>query len=453
MGLGHDGVTGEGAGVVSFPIAHVDTSWIDRDVAGIKDTPYWESVEVESTPFLVQMRDGPATALSGDTSAYVTRDTTVREVMTAGGDLLDWEARIKKAHDGAVVHLPGGSMLSHYAVHAVVRGLPVVFTKDAPRIGDTLKANTTAPTPQYADVARGLAFGTRVEPRNVQDSANAIYAAVMATHQVSAMANTTDGALAVGMGVGFMLRTATATLLGEMRHKLPDMPRARDVVYTKALNTYSKSRNKLREAWHVFYNGSWVQGFGGKKWANIAMAAIALDGAALAFAKRPGKREFNAMIADLHTLLNAVHNNGSWMSKFTGNNPLDDAASGRIASILKGAYAFRPWVAEARGAALALWAKRALKRPVTNEKADVRMRLQAGYKKLWVEANVKAPHASWQHGIKVISNSEYERLSRVLQTCEPSPDADNAGYMIIGPVEMPYLPRKAKQLIKSLGVN
>lgn len=380
VGESNDGVTGKGTGVVTLPLAHVDYSWLDRTAVGITDTPYIESVQSPNDwsdspdTWAVQLRDGPAvTRLNAD--AYIPRDVTVAEVWTADGDLLEWESRIKSAPEGVAVHMPGGSMLSHYAVHAVMREIPVVFTESAPVIGTTLKANVNDAA-FYTEVAYGLTFGIQAKmPYDSADSGRPLTVGLLATHQSIAMITTRDGALCVGAGAAFLLRAATAACLGEARHHanfrnnvLAENIRSaagRGSVYRAALANYPRYRKLLAHLWEVFTWDGWDSGYGGRRWAMCAAATIDLDTRALAFMRHPVARTYKRMILALHTLLNQIHNGGSWVGKFgLTESALDDAAAGNPESILQAAYTARRFILAARRVtSIQPWARNALPKP------------------------------------------------------------------------------------------
>lgn len=380
VGVGHDGVTGGKSGTVTFPLAYVDfESWLDKSEAGITDTPYVEGVQA-THPYAVQLRDGPKAVSCG--TSYVTEPTQVTDVWLADGDLLEWETRVKKAPKGTVIHSPGGSMLSHYAVHAVMRGLPVVFTASAPRIGDTLRPTVKRARVNYFAVARGLAFGLtqrleldgitgddyddddRQTDRRTLPSASlraAMRATVFTAHQATAFQTSTEGCLALGIATGIMLRAASAACLGEVRHArsyvewnaMPEeltgvCSKSRDQIYYNAFSNYKKAREKLSGTYDVFMLPGWSSAYGGTAWAGVTRATILLDLAARTFTKRQCRKTFLEVIAGLHTLINAVHNGGSWFNKFISLDDLDNAAAGDPQFTMAAAYALRPLVMDAR---------------------------------------------------------------------------------------------------------
>ena len=96
IGKGHDGATSGAAGCITLPLAHLNLEQFDLESLGVLDTPYFESVrnsEYGKQISIVQIRDGarPPETLGN----FIPRDVTVTNVLTAGGDLLEWERLIK----------------------------------------------------------------------------------------------------------------------------------------------------------------------------------------------------------------------------------------------------------------------------------------------------------------------------------------------------------------------
>lgn len=359
VGRGHDGVTGKGNNVITLPLAHANFEWVNKKEAGITNTPYIESVtDEEGNIKLVQLRDGPAVSLNAaEDGTYIPRTTRVQVVIKADGDLLKWETRMKRAGEGTVVTMPGGSMLSHYAVHAVLNHIPVVFDGRALKRGDRLKANVKAIAVDYSAMARGLTYGlTKVPTGN-----NIIrvcrkwmrFAAVMA-HQATALTSTQDGAIALGVAVGYMLRCAAGAARAEARHVPTDIDKMvtkggdREAYYYEYAHDYLRARVELPIVHEAFEKGSWHTAFGGKRWGGISGAVIALDRAANEFLASPSTATYTPMLASLHTLLNAIHNGASWVTKFIETKILDRAANGHIQTILSAAYSAHVYITGAR---------------------------------------------------------------------------------------------------------
>jgi hypothetical protein len=280
-------------------------------------------------------------------------------------------------------------MLSHYAVHAVMRGLAVVFTADAPRVGDTLKANTDTPNVDYHSMARGLSYAMG-EKLEMDTSAKRVKLSAFAAHQTTGLMRSPDGCLAIGLGIGYLIRTATAAVLGEARHgrrhqngpkAIPVMAQddSRNEVYRRALVSYSASRRQLTKTWNLFHNGKWSCGFGGRRWSNVTSALIALDSAALRFVHGPNQETFQNAVTAYHTLLNAVHNGGSWVGKFVAVSMLDRAAKGEISLILEAAYATHPLTLQARAADVLAWSTKSLARPKLGKPSTLQVYISAGY--------------------------------------------------------------------------
>jgi len=157
-GPGNDSVTsGTSPNIAEIPVK--STAWAWRRavellfplLSGVREFfefpvyPYLELVEHKETVQLVQVRDGPEQPGGHN---YVPRTFEVKEVLTAhvGILLLEWERKIESLEnlDGLIVYAPRMSLSSHYCVHAIAKGIPVV-TEHCPEVGQIIKASTGRP--------------------------------------------------------------------------------------------------------------------------------------------------------------------------------------------------------------------------------------------------------------------------------------------------------------------
>ncbi len=152
-GMGNDGVTAGKDTETTFIAAPSNVEYVRRQLhrgAGnsgaaslsFKKCPYFEIVEHKKDAFCVQVREGPALPVESDFIPCTTKIKQVRILSKArfGGlpDLMDWEKICKKLPPDTVVHFPGGNLASHYAIHAIQRGIPVLCGKAKPGVGETI---------------------------------------------------------------------------------------------------------------------------------------------------------------------------------------------------------------------------------------------------------------------------------------------------------------------------
>jgi hypothetical protein len=148
--LGNDGATGTGKPTRFIPASSGATVF-NQHVAsrllgaygpkevGINTSAYLEIVEDQDWSRLVQTRDGPEQTTATD---WVPKDGyEVCNVLVLSGepDLLSWEKDIQAfaKEAGPVLYAPGLGLSSHYAVHAIANGIPVITSK-MPNVGDKL---------------------------------------------------------------------------------------------------------------------------------------------------------------------------------------------------------------------------------------------------------------------------------------------------------------------------
>jgi hypothetical protein len=352
IGKGHDGATSGAAGSVVLPLAHVDLTDYALESLGVYDTPYIESVQSKSKSSfgggvtIVQIRDGarPPETLGN----FVPADVTVTEVLNAGNDLLVWEQLIKEAAPGTVAHHPGGNLLSHYSVHAVTHGVPIVFDSDAPKVGDVLKA-TSAGVAEFdiEALCRGIAagMGVRIDGDHNTEIIRIVF---FALHQSAALKTTAAGCQVIGIAAALFARFTTAACLGELRHykygKGYHRGAERHQVYSKVFEDYATTSRELRQAWKVFFTGKWPSNFGGKRWAQCTYETIKLDRAIYDVCNSTEQAVGVSLLAQLNINVNLAHNGGWWLNKFCTKSTMDAQACGYLIDVLQAAYAVAPMV-------------------------------------------------------------------------------------------------------------
>jgi hypothetical protein len=315
IGSGTDGATaGHGSRVIPTLGNPVKNSWAGLLHAGkITDSPYiellWDTKydypdhENSYLKYFVQLRNGP---LLPDTIDYIPEEIEIKEVIKAEGDLLEWEKKAKEFSRGTVVYHPGGSLASHYSVHAVLANIPVLISRE-PVIGEVLKQNAEKSEPKINDIRKGFYLGATMDI-TIYDAA---YIMILGCHNTSAWVGKQDILLGLAMGCAYRL-TITAAL-GEYRHA-PDKKRKpkREAVYNAVWNKVllPATRTRYLKSLDSFLNDSrWPGSFGGKKWYIFASYAAAiynhiLDG------------DVKGSLENLNKCVNAVHNGGWAFDKF-----------------------------------------------------------------------------------------------------------------------------------------
>ena len=363
VGRGNDGATSGKEGAITFPLAAVNMCGLGirnpdytAPEIGIHDTPFVESVySKQGHTSIVQLRDGPRpVSVMGDGSAYITKDCTVAHVIElaqgSAPDLLDWEQTMHNAPDGTAVYMPGGNMLSHYAIHAVQRGFPIVFRGDVPKVGNTLTANVVKPEPNIEAVRKGITVGLNCEITD-NEWTTLLRVVFFGTHQSNALLTSEAGCQAIGIAAALFARFGTAGCLGEWRHGRKSQLRNLDrcQVYRNAFRDYFGSRDMLRKAFRAFDRNSWPSGYGGKAWANCTRNTIALDCCLYDVLEHGRQEDITALIEQLNVNVNLAHNGGWWLNKFTNQSTMDAQSEGVAKDILKAVYAIAPLIESAKG--------------------------------------------------------------------------------------------------------
>lgn len=322
IGRGHDGAT-SGTSAWNLPALGNLVNGRVLTEAGVQGNPYveilWPS-GVENYR-LVQLRDGPALPKTQD---FIPHPIRVQHILHAAGDLLWWERKLQSAAPGTVVYHPGGSLASHYAIHAVLNQVPVLISRE-PEVGEFLEVETESEH-KAADV-EALRAGFYLASRLRISYEKAAYVMLAGCHHISVWTGNHD--LLLGLALGFAYRLTVAAALGEMRHAPGASSRegieSRNDIYDACWEqTYSPAIHEaFEEALSVFHAHTWRRGFGGAKWFEfVRWAAIAqnelLDG-----------KSAEALCA-LNQLVHCVHNNGWGFNKFLDDQMLTVTAQNPV---------------------------------------------------------------------------------------------------------------------------
>lgn len=343
FGAGNDGAT-SGKPFLKLALPGTNPFATMQEKYGVipPDVPYLEMLtSTENKLAIVQFRGGPSTGVVGDN--YIPFDTTVKNVYSATGDLLEYEKLIKSLKRGDVVYNAGDGLTSHYAAHCVLNQIPYI-TDHQPQIGEHLTATTgSLPAFDISLLKQGIIEGMNLE---VGEKAVGPLAkmSVLATHY-SQFWRTGDSVVALGRFAALLVRISAVLCINESKYISPtkpehsflstltkDFPGGRNSVYAGFINQTRNIRGLLRKTLDGFMYANWGGGFGGQKWGDCAAHAVALDDLLVDILeeKNPAKLQEQAMglSVRMHGLINASHNNGKLLTKVLPNNFLDQMAEG-----------------------------------------------------------------------------------------------------------------------------
>lgn len=327
IGQGNDGVTSGRPGTLQLPLAGLQFDPKLLHDAKITDTPYLECVSTGSDFWCVQLRDGPDA--QGSSRRYVQKDTIVQGVLRPqSDDLLRWESTVASANPGDVVWLPGGNLLSHFAIHAVVKGLPISFEAVAPRLGETWTADAEMPTFPN-ELREGIRTGFAVRIAKTISVKKAFQLSMITAHHAIALQTSAHGAWLLGVGAALLVQLAAAACIGELRFskRRPDLPKHRGECFELMWADYLFQRSRLAAAYEDFTQKSWPRSFGGKKWAVITQHAILLDSLLRRIVLQP-KRAFSPVIVAMNNIIALCHNTARIGTRFIPADVMDAIATG-----------------------------------------------------------------------------------------------------------------------------
>lgn len=396
-GLGNDGVTGNTSKILR-PIPckgrlteSIREATVGMDL-GLKTAAYVEAVEHNGNVEIVQVRDGPAVE-AGIRNWVPEAGFKVERIVSAAGtesDLLAWEEMCQKFPRGTVVHLPGGSLSSHHAVHGIINKHAVWLDKDAPAIGATLEPESGQAKPltqsDYNKMARFYRQVRRTVLNNGQSSiahlGNQGRLGVSILHSMSMWSNAPHLIRFRVLGPVYLARMMAAACLGEDRHFYRCGPgsnrrHASKVDWSAVFGRPPKEWKTKTERidWQsslvsvnradVFiavtklplttllpavegviadFAGNWTGnvcacerclaeqermgkvGYGGPKWRKSAEQLRDLLRALEAFSDNPSAETWKAVLGPYNNCTYLVHNGGTLASKITSNEDMNRAA-------------------------------------------------------------------------------------------------------------------------------
>ena len=264
---------------------------------------------------VVQLRTGPQADYS-QTRFSPWPSISVRHVITGAYnmDFLQFEQVLDKYEalsvvSSTVLHLPNGSLSSHYAVQAIARGFSVVAEPTSIKPYSTLTFSRAASrlpitAPLRLAIVRGCTLGMHIEPTSQH-----LEWAVAIIQGLAATAHNTHSIALLSAASVLLARIGAGLCFGEHRHfhrrgpgrvgLLPSGPvrlkltrkrftktlpcPERDTIYTQAFtlrwdnpSTWYKYSSYLQGVKHDFHTAPWAGGYGGSKWADCTQASLDL---------------------------------------------------------------------------------------------------------------------------------------------------------------------------------
>jgi hypothetical protein len=340
IGPSNDGATA-GHDCITLPIGGTFLTCPANSVvlliaAGIKDAPYVEMLwsdggigrgGTKGHPKFntVQLRNGPKVPQQVD---YIAEQTVITGVILAEGDLLEWENKMKNQPAGTVVYHPGGSLASHYAVHAMLNHIPVLISHE-PKVGDILFpiSGNEASKPNMADMRTGFYYGMTADI----DHITATYMMLLGCHSTVRWLGKHD--LLLGMALGCCYRLSITAALGEWRYRVgvddPDGSKplgSRDSIYVKVWPHIKRMRGLFLHALRDFRQLPWKASVGGEPWFEFTHWAAVIFNAVR-------KGDAATALEAMNKAVNASHNNGWGFNKFAGQDAMDSVARNPVTAI------------------------------------------------------------------------------------------------------------------------
>lgn len=333
---------------------------------------------------LVQLRTGPRLHfMDTSTTMWSPREFISPEIVytvDSDVDFLEYEKKLdelKAAHpDKFIVHFPNGSLLSHLAVQAIAKNVPITTERVKPRVGVTKHFPKSAQAlpmrvPFRKACIRGLQIASQIEVTETSlQWAVAIVQGIGPSPKTHASTSLLIAAAAV------LMKAGSGICLGEYRHffdkgpgrlgyvpnaplgvdfeyryiKLPDKAHRSSIyqaAFTKPweqLETVRIFQTYLTAAAFDFEQFPWTSAFGGPSWGNCTRATLSIMEALIPFyrfsTKYPKFSQASMDIAITTVMLNRViqacnrlitisHNSGRCLTKIIPETTLRDISEGK----------------------------------------------------------------------------------------------------------------------------
>lgn len=324
---------------------------LEKGIVADGETPFYEivfsSTDTSHPVNLVQVRSAPKTPRVKD---FVPAQVTVKTILKAEGDLLDWESLLKTVDPKTtIIDHTNGSLSSHYAIHAIVNKIPI-FTTYLPKIDSIVEPTVENQEVTEADknaFRQAFSYGfvsafdvwkhAKYQGNGEGDPCwvmgNIVRVAIAALHNFSSIALSKDYQM-LGMVLGLFSRITFAVSMGESRynHKrsdkspyfknyfasLPNSGRSSCYTYSMNLET-DKVIESIASTYHAFRLMQWDNSYGGKKWAACTNSAIALFNACL-------DADLKLVVELFNKVINENHNGGKYLNKVVAYNDFDEGS-------------------------------------------------------------------------------------------------------------------------------
>lgn len=334
-GPGNDGATsGKGCGhfyidqdVISKKIA------LDSSLIAEGEVPFYEVVFDKNTPdstILVQARSAPGTNGFKD---YIPEQIVVQNIIKAEGDLLEWEDLLKKVDPKTtVVNHFGGSLASHYAIHALLNKITILTTRE-PVAGETLEkivideTYTEQDKNIFIEAFRNGFNSTRYildSEQSYQELKEYCILALATLHNYSTIKFNKDYLL-LGNVLGIFCKTAFAVSIGESRYcselkNIVTLPGNRAHCYGE-IKTLSNQAflDKLTYAYFSFKKLHYSGGYGGPAWFTCTDKIVDIYNLCL-------NGEVNHAVKEFNEVIHLNHNGGFYLNKIIDKSYFDEAA-------------------------------------------------------------------------------------------------------------------------------
>ena len=316
------------------------------------EVPFYELVvSKDGKVNLVQCRSAPGLPPSKD---FVPHTVNVKTVIKAGGDLLEWEKKLKNVDPftTAIDH-SGGSLASHFSIHAIINKIPI-FTTYSPKVGQLIEP--TVESPEINDLDRQKFFESFVvgfsstdhiydnakfiKQDPLQISRNILHLSLATLHNFNAINYHKDYAL-LGVVLGMFVRVCFSVSKGEARFAknnscvqnskmwkdepklkkyIGDLPSSRSACYKSLLrSSATQAIEEIPYIYRVFDGVNWGGGYGGSRWAACTRSALNLFNSCVAGNIEKVVEQFNVVI-------NENHNGGKYLNKIINVSDFDTVA-------------------------------------------------------------------------------------------------------------------------------
>jgi hypothetical protein len=322
---------------------------------------YYEFVGYGTKVYLTQLRPGPR--VGGSLNFIPKRMLVERVEKVKTSDLMVWAKVVKEFPPGTVVYHNGGSVTSHYGVHAVMAGVPYIVRGDAPQVGSWVYPDAPVPPPQTPAFAAGVAAAEEYMAREeafvpIEDSGwkggkQLVSLIFFSATNAPWLMRTPEGAKLLGATSVWAARIGVALIAAEARHAGWAIPSKKGEQPVRIWNPYLKSalgelgldvnedtyacrshaaRREIWESalsWPRLPSPRWFQmlyelytalhwpggGYGGVKWGECTEAVFDLRNAIVAFSRTPQEPAMLAVIAAVNRAVHVSHNGNKLLMK------------------------------------------------------------------------------------------------------------------------------------------